>query len=252
MITFAPANSYYDIKQMKKVFCAAMTFAVVLASCSPTNQSKEANQVIETHVLHAEDVESLSPDSVIAILKAGNADFVSKHSHDRDAMAQLIESAEDGQHPLAIVLSCIDSRVPVETIFDKGLGDLFVTRVAGNVVSPDVLGSMEYACEHSGSKVVVVLGHECCGAVHSACEGVQAGNMTQMLNKIQPAIEDCTSDHADHHSSEFQNKVVYKNVENMVTRVRQESEILAELEHEGQIKIVGAVFNLHTGLVEFI
>ena len=229
-----------------------MTFAVVLASCSPTNQSKEANQVIETHVLHAEDVESLSPDSVIAILKAGNADFVSKHSHDRDAMAQLIESAEDGQHPLAIVLSCIDSRVPVETIFDKGLGDLFVTRVAGNVVSPDVLGSMEYACEHSGSKVVVVLGHECCGAVHSACEGVQAGNMTQMLNKIQPAIEDCTSDHADHHSSEFQNKVVYKNVENMVTRVRQESEILAELEHEGQIKIVGAVFNLHTGLVEFI
>ena len=237
---------------MKKVFCAAIVFAAVLASCSPTNQSKEANQAVETHVLHAEDVEPLSPDSVIAILKAGNADFVSKQTLDRDAMAQLIESADDGQHPMAIVLSCIDSRVPVEIIFDKGLGDLFVTRVAGNVVSPDVLGSMEYACEHSGSKVVVVLGHECCGAVHSACEGVQAGNMTQMLAKLQPAIDSCDIDHVSHHSTEFQNRVVYKNVENMVVRVRQESEILAELEHKGEIKIVGAVFNLHTGVVEFI
>ena len=167
-------------------------------------------------------------------------------------MTQLIESAEDGQHPMAIILSCIDSRVPVEIIFDKGLGDLFVTRVAGNVVSPDILGSMEYACEHSGSKVVVVLGHENCGAVHSACEGVQAGNMTQMLAKIQSAIDSCDTDHVNRHSTEFQNQVVYKNVENMVERVRQESDILAEMEHDGEIKIVGAVFNLHTGVVEFI
>ena len=100
--------------------------------------------------------------------------------------------------------------------------------------------------------MVVILGHECCGAVHSACEGVDAGNMTQMLAKIQPAIDSCHTADSDHHSAAFQNDVVYKNVQNMVTNVRSGSEILAELEHEGKIKIVGAVFNLHTGLVEFI
>ena len=128
---------------MKKVVLVAMTFATLLAGCSPINKSQEAAQTIETHVLHANDVESLTPDSVISILKIGNSGFIAKNMQNRDAMAQLIESAEDGQHPLAIVLSCIDSRVPVETIFDKGLGDLFVTRVAGHVVSPDVFGSME-------------------------------------------------------------------------------------------------------------
>ena len=145
---------------MKKVYLAALSFSC-LTSCSLTgNHSQKTDEIIETHVLHAEDVETLSPDSVISILKEGNLNFVSCKMHNLNAMAQLLESAEDGQHPLAIVLSCIDSRVPVETIFDKGLGDLFVTRVAGNIVNSDILGSMEYACEHSGSKVVVVLGHE--------------------------------------------------------------------------------------------
>ncbi|MEG1586296.1 MAG: carbonic anhydrase, partial [Bacteroidales bacterium] len=153
---------------------------------------------------------------------------------------------------LAIVLSCIDSRVPVETIFDKGLGDLFVARVAGNIVNPDILGSMEYACEHSGSKLVVVLGHECCGAVHSACEHVDAGNMTQMLAKIQPAIDSCAVEGTDIHSAAFENNVVRKNVEIMVERVRKESEILTHMENEGKVSIVGAIFNLHTGIVEFI
>ncbi len=237
---------------MKKVLFVTIMITIMLAGCSPTNKNQEATNTVETHVLHASDVDYLTPDSVITILKMGNIDFVNKHIRNRDAMAQLVESAEDGQHPLAIILSCIDSRVPVEIIFDKGLGDIFVTRVAGNIVNPDILGSMEYACEHSGSKVVVVLGHECCGAVHSACEGVQAGNMTEMLAKIQPAIDSCYNEQADKHSADFQNKVVYRNVNNMVNRVRQESEILAELEHEGKIKIVGAVFNLHTGVVEFI
>ena len=170
----------------------------------------------------------------------------------RDEIAQLVESANDGQHPLAIVLSCIDARVPVEMIFDKSVGDIFVTRVAGNVVNPDILGSMEYACEHSGSKVIVVMGHESCGAVHSACEGVQAGNMTQMLANIQPAIDSCKTENCNLHSHEFQNYVMKKNVQLMVDRVRNESEILSELEHEGKIKVVGAIFNLHTGEVEFI
>ena len=147
---------------MRKFYGFIALAFVLLASCNQSSQTTaEKAGEVETHVLHAQDVDPLSPDSVVAILKQGNNDFVSHQTHDRDAMAQLIESASDGQHPLAIILSCIDSRVPVETIFDKGLGDIFVTRVAGNVVSEDILGSMEYACEHSGSKVVIVLGHEC-------------------------------------------------------------------------------------------
>lgn len=211
----------------------------------------ESEENVETHVLHAQDVDPLSPDSVVALLKEGNASFVHHMEHKRDAVAQLKESAHDGQHPLAIVLSCIDARVPVEIIFDKGVGDIFVTRVAGNVVSPDVLGSMEYACEHSGSKVVVVMGHKNCGAVHSACEDVQAGNMTQMLAKIKPAIQTCKE--AGHEEgTDLETAVVYENVQNMIQAVREGSAILTELEEEGRVKIVGAVFDLETGEVEFL
>lgn len=231
----------------KSLFAVAL--ALVMASCSNQSAEKSAANV-ETHVLHAQDVDPLSPDSVISLLKAGNQRFIEKQGKERDQLEMMKESAVDGQHPLAIILSCIDARVPVETIFDEGLGDIFVTRVAGNVVSPDILGSMEYACEHTGSKLVVVLGHECCGAVASACANVEAGNMTQMLAKIKPAIEEL-GDSLDHSSAEFQNLVVSKNVENMVERVRTESAILKELEEEGKIKIVGAIFNLHTGVVEF-
>lgn len=239
------------LSSMKKVFIVVASL-MLLVSCAQKMSNDVNPENVETHVLHAQDVDPKTPSEVIEILKEGNKNFVEKHLHSRDAMAQLVESAEDGQHPLAIVLSCIDSRVPVETIFDKGVGDLFVARVAGNVVNEDILGSMEYACEHSGSKVVVVLGHECCGAVHSACEHVQAGNMTQMLEKIQPAIDSCQAKTADVHSANFQNEVVRKNVEIMVNRVRKESEILHHLESEGKISVVGAIFNLHTGVVEFI
>ena len=228
---------------------------VLLASCGEKKTEVATEEIaneenIETHVLHAQDVEPLSPDSVIALLKEGNAAFVHHKEHKRDAVAQLKESAHDGQHPLAIVLSCIDARVPVEMIFDKGVGDIFVTRIAGNVVSPDVLGSMEYACEHSGSKVVVVMGHKNCGAVHSACEGVKAGNMTQMLSKIEPAISSCKAEGKE--EAELENAVVYANVKNMIQAVRSGSAILSELEEEGKVKIVGAVFDLESGEVEFL
>ncbi len=241
---------------MKKIFIA-MASVALMASCTKSNVNTNNNEAandsanVETHVLHAQDVEPLSPDSVIGLLKEGNAAFVQHKEHKRDAVAQLKESAHDGQHPLAIVLSCIDARVPVEIIFDKGVGDIFVTRVAGNVVSPDILGSMEYACEHSGSKVVVVMGHKNCGAVHSACEGVQAGNMTQMLSKIEPAIASCKAE-GKAEGAELENAVVYANVKNMIESVKAGSSILTELEEEGKIKIVGAVFDLETGKVEFM
>ncbi|MGL5681489.1 MAG: carbonic anhydrase family protein [Marinifilaceae bacterium] len=236
---------------MRKVIIGVAT-VLTLAACANKQSAIQNSACAETHVITAEHVASKSPDEVIDLLKQGNTNFTLKTPCERDALAQLVESSQVGQSPLAIVLSCIDSRVPVETIFDKGLGDLFVARVAGNIVSPDMLGSMEYACEHSGSKVVVVLGHEQCGAVHSACEGVQAGNMTQMLEKIQPAIDSCKCNHEGADHEVFQKAVVHKNVELMVERVRQESDILCHLESEGKIKIVGAVFSLKTGKVEFI
>lgn len=239
----------------KKFFVAATALmAGIMASCTQQQPQAEAPVVepAETHVLHAQDVEPLTPDSVIALLQQGNADFVQHHEHNRDAVAQLKESSRDGQHPLAIVLSCIDARVPVEIIFDKGVGDIFVTRVAGNVVSGDVLGSMEYACEHSGSKVVVVMGHKQCGAVHSACAGVQAGNMTDMLAKIQPAIDGLKNDSTDIEDGDFQNEVARQNAINMVAAVREGSEILREMEEKGEIKIVAALFDLESGEVEFL
>lgn len=241
---------------MKNLFLSAVAVcaAVMTASCNKQQANENANEaeVAETHVLHAQDVDPLSPDSVIALLKEGNEAFVEHHTHNRDAVAQLKESSRDGQHPLAIVLSCIDARVPVEILFDKGVGDIFVTRVAGNVVSGDVLGSMEYACEHSGSKVVVVMGHKQCGAVHSACAGVQAGNMTDMLAKIQPAIDELKNDSTNLEDADFQDLVARENALNMVDAVRAGSEILSEMEKEGKIKIVAALFDLKTGVVEFM
>lgn len=239
---------------MKKLFLSltSLVLALSLASCQSNNAPVQAEQPTETHVLHATDVDPLTPDAVIELLKEGNAAFVHHKTHNRDAVAQLKESAHDGQHPLAIVLSCIDARVPVEIIFDKGVGDLFVTRVAGNVVSGDVLGSMEYACEHSGSKLVVVMGHKQCGAVHSACAGVQAGNMTDMLGKIQPAIEQLKSDSTNIEDVAFQNEVARQNALNMVEAVRQGSDILREMETAGKIKIVAALFDLESGEVVFL
>ena len=167
-------------------------------------------------------------------------------------MEQIKESGEADQTPNGINLSCIDSSGTVEYIFDKGAGDIFVARQAGNVIDADILGSMEYACEHAGSKIIMILGHEHCGAVHAAVEHVEAGNMTQMLAKIEPAIKSCMNDSTDTDSEEFLSVVTRKNVENMVEQVRRDSPILNEMEEKGEIKIVGAIFDLKTGKVELI
>lgn len=238
----------------KFMLCAVAVSSALMVSCKggQTYGSVEGGDSVETHVLHSKDVDSLTPDQVIGMLKDGNAAFVHHKTHNRDAVAQLKESAHDGQHPLAIVLSCIDARVPVEIVFDKGVGDLFVTRVAGNVVSGDILGSMEYACGHSGSKVVVVMGHKQCGAVHSACEGAHGGNLDDMLSKIGPAIDLERAKGTDLGEIEGQNAVARQNALNMVEAVREGSEELRELEAVGKIKIVAAMFDLETGEVEFI
>ncbi len=230
---------------MKNLPILAIALCIAVNSCN--TQHNSSNKEI-TQILTAEDVAAMTPDSIIEDLLAGNERFVNHTELERNGITQVKVSAESGQHPQAIVLSCIDSRVPVELLFDKGVGDIFVTRVAGNVVSDDILGSLEYACGHSTAKVVMVLGHSNCGAVHSAVEGANGGNMTDMLAKIHPAVDSCKAMGLEHEA--LLARVVEHNVHNMIDLIREKSQELAHLEKEGKIAIVGAIFDLETGKVE--
>jgi carbonic anhydrase len=209
------------------------------------------NPLIE-RVLTAEEQRRLTPDDVLRSLREGNRRFASGSLTLRDHSKQ-IRAAVNGQFPKAIILSCIDSRVPVEDVFDKGIGDLFVARVAGNIVNEDILGSMEFSCKVSGAKIVLVIGHEYCGAVKGAIDKVSLGNLTGLLQKITPAVEACqhtlgtkTSKDAD-----FVDLVIRENVKMTVINIRQMSPILKEMEEGGEIKIVGAYYDMDNGEVTF-
>ena len=191
--------------------------------------------------------ESISPDIAIEMLKEGNKRFLDKNEKDRDLHLQVNETS-GGQFPYAVVLSCIDSRVPVELVFDQGVGDIFSARVAGNIINEDILGSMEYACGVAGSKAVLVLGHTKCGAVTSACKGVELGNITALLSKIKPAVAKVQERDGDVEVEE----VTKANVSQSIKEIRENSEILADLENEGKIKIVGAVYRVEDGRVLFL
>ena len=191
--------------------------------------------------------DKMSPDAAIDMLKEGNKRFVGKDAADRDLLSQVGQTS-GGQFPFAALLSCIDSRVPAELVFDQGIGDVFNVRVAGNNVNEDVLGSLEYSCKVAGSKVVVVLGHTKCGAVTAACNHVELGNITHLLGKIQPAVSDAMKGEA---TAEAIEKVTLKNIQLSIERIRDESPILAEMEKNGEIKIVGAVYDVASGTVCF-
>jgi len=203
-------------------------------------------------VTSKDEQDAMTAAGVIDALLAGNARYVAGELTARDHIAQLA-AAEAGQYPSAIVLSCVDSRVPVEAIFDCGIGDIFVARVAGNQINADILGSMEYACHVAGSKAVVVMGHQHCGAVKSAIDGVQLGNITELLDKIAPAVA-ATSGHDDRSSAngDFVAEVTATNVRHAVAAIRERSQILAEAEAAGTIAVVGALYNLATGLVSLV
>lgn len=196
--------------------------------------------------------DALSPNQVIQDLLEGNKRFINNQTQTLDNSA-LIEQTTGGQFPKAVILSCIDSRVPVETIFDQAIGDIFVARVAGNFENTDILGSLEYSCKVAGSKLVLVLGHESCGAVKAACDGVELGNITAMLNNILPAVKQ-SADEVDGELNSSNKNFVAKTIENNVKltiqRIREKSPILKEMEDQGYIKIVGGVYSLHTGKVE--
>ena len=191
--------------------------------------------------------EGISPDQAIEMLKEGNQRFLSKNEISRDLHSQ-VKATSGGQNPYAVVLSCIDSRVPVELAFDQGIGDIFSARVAGNIINEDILGSMEYACGVAGSKAILVLGHTKCGAVTSACQGVEIGNITALLSKVKPAISEVENRMGTIEVEE----VTKSNVHQSIKEIREKSTMLKDLESERKIKIVGAVYHVEDGKVTFI
>jgi carbonic anhydrase len=192
----------------------------------------------------------ITPDDALLFLQEGNDRFVNNLRANRNLLQQVNETST-GQFPFAVILSCIDSRTSAELIFDQGLGDIFSVRVAGNVVNEDVLGSMEYACKVAGSKLVVVLGHSKCGAVTSACQHVEVGNITALLSKIQPAVRQIEAEVGTVNTEENIQRVADANVDVAISVIRKQSEILATLEKEGEIKIVGGMYDVETGVVAF-
>ena len=204
--------------------------------------------------VHTQETQaSLTPEKALQILKEGNFRFMNNLKANRNLLEQAGYTADEGQFPFAVILSCIDSRTSAELIFDQGLGDVFSVRIAGNVINEDILGSMEFACKVAGSKIIVVLGHSKCGAVKGACDHVEMGNLTALLSKIQPAVYDEKSETENRNSSnsEFVEKVASINVKRTVEGIMQRSPILKEMIQSGQIGIVGGMHDLETGEVTF-
>jgi carbonic anhydrase len=186
------------------------------------------------------------------ILKEGNKRFVNNLKVNRNLLQQANETS-DGQHPFAVILSCIDSRTSAELIFDQGLGDIFSVRIAGNIINEDILGSMEFGCKVAGAKIIVVLGHTKCGAVKGACDHVEMGNLTALLSKIQPAVneEKTETENRSSANSEFVEKVSKLNVKRTVQDIMQRSSILKEMIDAGSLGIVGGTHDITTGEVQF-
>ncbi len=196
---------------------------------------------------------SLTPEKALNFLKEGNLRFQQNLKANRNLLQQVNETG-DGQFPFAAILSCIDSRVSAELVFDQGLGDIFSIRIAGNFVNEDILGSMEFACKLAGSKLIVVLGHSKCGAIKGACDNAQLGNLTAMLGKIMPAVEAVKEPTENRNSgnSEFVEKVSHTNVDMTIQNIKKQSPVLKEMLDRGEIAIVGAMYDVETGEVTFM
>ena len=199
--------------------------------------------------------DAISPAKALELLKEGNQRFTAKQQVERDLNLQ-VEQTSTGQFPFATVLSCIDSRVPAELVFDQGIGDIFSVRIAGNFVNADILGSMEFASKLAGTKLILVLGHTACGAVKGACDHAELGNLTGMLDNIAPAvnaiIEPTAAAERTSANIDFVNAVGTKNVELTIDRIRKESHVLAEMEQAGEIQIVGGMYDIATGKINFL
>ena len=202
--------------------------------------------------LNKEMQAAITPSMAIQILKDGNKRFMNNLKANRNLLEQ-VNDTSDGQHPFAVILSCIDSRTSAELIFDQGLGDVFSIRIAGNIINEDILGSMEFACKVAGAKLIVVLGHSKCGAIKGACDHVEMGNLTALLSKIQPAVFDEKSEIENRNSSnsEFVEKVAAINVTRTVQAIVERSPILKEMIGSGEIGIIGGMHTISNGEVIF-
>ena len=196
--------------------------------------------------------EAITPSMALELLKEGNQRFINNLKVNRNLLQQANETS-DGQHPFAVILSCIDSRTSAELIFDQGLGDVFSVRIAGNIINEDILGSMEFGCKVAGSKIIIVLGHTKCGAVKGACDHVEMGNLTALLTKIRPAVDDenTTKENRTSSNNKFVEKVSAINIKRTVKSIMERSPILKEMIETGKIGIAGGVHDISTGQVTF-
>lgn len=236
----------------------------LLVACGSTTQSGSSEMRSEEYLriatmsgsaeaLDAAGQLRLTPDQIVSALQAGNARFVAGETIPRDMSAQVVATAA-GQFPGAVILSCIDSRVPAEIVFDQGVGDLFSVRVAGNVINPDVIGSIEFATKVAGSKVIVVMGHTSCGAVKGSCDNVQLGHISSLVNYIRPSVEAVVEEGEECSSSNesLVDRVAAHNVDRTIENLRAESEIIRELEASGDVILVGAMYDVASGVVSFV
>jgi carbonic anhydrase len=202
--------------------------------------------------LNKELQDQITPQSALQILKDGNNRFINNLRANRNLLQQ-VNDTKEGQHPFAVILSCIDSRTSAELIFDQGLGDVFSVRIAGNILNEDILGSMEFACKVVGVKIIVVLGHTKCGAIKGAVNNVKLGNLTHLLDKVQPAVESTKKAcaHKNLNAGEFTDAVAATNVRLVADQITEKSPILKEMLFAGEIGIVCSMYNVESGVVEF-
>jgi carbonic anhydrase len=249
--------------QMKRILLTAsfLFISLILFAGCNMESTKNTNSGAEMaapggdkYVTQTKETQSkTTPDMAVQMLKDGNKRFVDNKMIDRDLIAQ-VEQTSTGQYPIAAVVSCIDSRIPTEIVFDQGVGDIFNARIAGNFVNTDILGSLEFACKAAGAKAIVVMGHTECGAVKGACDNVEMGNLTATLDNIEPAINAVTDikENRNSKNAEFVQKVADKNVELTIEKIKSDSDVLREMYENGEITIVGAMYHVESGKVTFM
>lgn len=246
-----------QIKPAITNFSRAGLFAmtVLLAACAHQGTTQQTGAASSAAVAMTKEKQSqVSADMALQMLKDGNGRFVSGKMEKRDLPAQVKSTGHDGQYPFASVVSCMDSRSAPSLVFDQGIGDLFVASVAGNVVNEDILGSLEYASKVAGTKLIVVMGHTHCGGVKGACDSAVLGNLTQLVNKIRPAVDATANTHGSDRTSKnhhFVDAVAENNVKMNMKAVVDKSPVLRDMVAKGQVKVVGAMLDVETGKVNF-
>lgn len=245
------------MKQHTSIGFVVIVGLVAIGCAQPQPETVEAPPAPEPvrQVLTAEAQQGMTPAEVLADLKAGNERFVAGKLTPRDYMAQAEATAADGQFPKAVILGCVDSRVPPEIIFDQGIGDVFVGRVAGNVEDVNLVGSLEFATKVAGSKVVVVLGHTACGAIKGAADGVELGNLTELLKDFDAPIaraDAATEGEANSKNLEFLNLAIEENVRQTIADILDQSEVMSDMVEGGELLVVGGVYDLATGRIAWL